>query len=337
MFKRSATLFLFFSCCLIIFISCEKESSHDENLKDYQSTVESTGSKDIEYFFFVGKAGIKTGLYKFNLNDNKYELSWSLPKETVVQLSYSNNLEYAFFITAKKLGTKRGVSFIRSIKLYSLDLRNSSVELIREIGDAVQLYADWLDKNYKIQLTRFDMKIASHINKINQIYSPFGKLMKGDIEIFDFIKDGYPQFEIKSTWLISPSGNFGITQSSDSVFLSISGVEGKVFIDSTGSKINKVKWSPDERYVFFTTNSISENKLKKIPSSIYIYDVVNQTVLKKWDDKGKMNFIIANELLIFDTSFNNQSAIVVYNYIMNEDVSRIQIRGGCGLIYLPNN
>jgi len=110
MFNRSVTLFLFFSCCLIIFISCEKESFHNESLKDYQSTVESTGSKDIEYFFFVGKTGIKTGLYKFNLNDNKYELSWSLPKETVVQLSYSNNLEYAFFITAKKLGTKRGVS-----------------------------------------------------------------------------------------------------------------------------------------------------------------------------------------------------------------------------------
>ncbi len=50
-----------------------------------------------------------------------------------------------------------------------------------------------------------------------------------------------------------------------------------------------------------------------------------------------MNFIIANELLIFYTSFKNQSAIGVYNYKKNEDVSRIQIRGGCGLIYLPNN
>ena len=110
-----------------------------------------------------------------------------------------------------------------------------------------------------------------------------------------------------------------------------------MFIDSTGSKINKVKWNSDERYVFFTTTSISENKLKKIPSTIYVYDIVNQKIVKKWDDEDKMNFIIANELLIFDRSFNNQSAIVVYNYIMNEDVSRIQLRGGCGLIYLPNN
>ncbi|MCH7773214.1 MAG: hypothetical protein IH784_02265, partial [Bacteroidetes bacterium] len=131
---------------MIIFISCDKES-YDDNLKDYQSTVETTGSKDIEYFFFVGKAGRKTGLYKYNLNDNKYELSWSVPKETVVQLSYSNNLEYAFFITARRIGTKRGVSFIRRIKLYRLDLENSSVELIREIGDAVQMLVNWFDNN----------------------------------------------------------------------------------------------------------------------------------------------------------------------------------------------
>lgn len=335
MFKRSATMFFFFFFPLIIFISCEKESSGDEDLRDYRSTVETTGLKNIEYFFFVGKTGRETGLYKYNLNDNKYKLFWTVPKEIVVQLSYSDNLKYAFFITARKLGTKRGVSFIRDIKLYRLDLQNSSVELIREIGDAVQLFADWLDDNYKIQFTRFDMKIASHIKKINQIYSPFGKLIKEDIEIFDFIKDGYPQFEIRRGSLISPSGNFGITQTADSIFLSISGVEGKVFIDSTGSKINQVKWNSDESFVFFTTNLISENKLKKMPSTIYVYDVVNQKIVRKWEGEYKMNFIIVNELLIFDTSFNNRSAIGVYDYKNNKDVNIIKIRGSSGLFYIP--
>ena len=316
----------------MILISCEKESFDNENLKDYRSTVETAPSKKIEYFFFVGKAGWETGLYKYNLNDNEYKLFWSAAKENVVQLSYSDNLEYAFFITARRIGTRRGVSFIRRIKLYSLDLGNSSVELIREIGDAVQLLANWLDNNFKIQLTQFDMKIASHINKINQIYSPFGKLIKEETEIYNFIKDSYPQFDIKHTSLISPSGNFGITQSADSVFLSIAGVEGKVFIDSTGSKINKVKWNSDESYVFFTADPISENKFKKIPSTIYVYDIVNQKTVKKWDSQDKINFIIANKLLIFDTRVNYQSSIVVYDFSKDEDVNRIKIRGGCGII-----
>jgi len=316
----------------MIFISCEKETSYDEILKNYQPTIETTSSKKIENFFFVGQAGWETGLYKYNLKSNKYEPFWSAPNENVIQLSYSDNLEYAFFITVRKLGTRQGVPFIRKINLYSIDIRHSSVEPTSKIGDAVQLSAYWLDNNYKIQFTKFDMKIASHINKINQIYSPFGKLIKEDIEIFDFIKDGYPQFEIKLTSLISPSGNFGITQSADSVFLSIADAVDKVFIDSTAGKINKVKWSPDEVYVFFRANSVNENKYKKIPSTIYVYDIVNREILKKLDSEDTMNFIIANDLLIFDTSFNNRSAIGVFNYKKNEDVVRIQIKGGCGII-----
>jgi hypothetical protein len=316
----------------MIFISCEKEPSYDENLRDYQLLEETTVSQNIDYFFFVGRTGSGTGLYKYNLIDNKYELVWFVPNETVFQLSYSENLEYAFFLTATKLGTKQGVSFIRNIKLYSIDLKNSSVEPINKIGNAVQLSSYWLDNNYKIQFTQFDMKITSYISKINQIYSPFGKLIKEDIEIFDFIKDGYPQFDAKRILLKSPSGNFGITQSTDSVFLSIADAVGEVFIDSTAGKIIKVKWSSDESYVFFTTSSVNEIKTKKISSTIYVYDIVSQKIIKRIVGEDKLNFIITNDLLIFDTNINNKSAIGVFNYKMNEDVVRIQIKGGCGLI-----
>ena len=316
----------------MIVISCEKKTSYKERLKDYQSTVETTSSKKIENLFFVGRAGSEAGLYKYKLDKNNYEPFWSYPNENVIQLSYSDNLEYAYFLTARIIGTRQGVPFIRKINLYSIDLEHSSVELISKIGDAVQLSAYWLDNNYKIQFTQFDMKIASHINKINQIYSPFGKLIKEDIEIFDFIKDGYPQFEKKLTSLISPSGNFGITQSTDSVFLSIADAIDKVFIDSTAGMINKVKWSSDEIYVFFRTISFNENKYKIIPSTIYVYDIVNQKIVKKLDSDNTMNFIITNDLLIYDTSFNNRSAIGVFNYKKDEDVLRIEIRGGCGII-----
>jgi hypothetical protein len=336
MLKRFAILFFFFPFSLIIFISCEKESNDVENLKDYRSTVETAGSKNIEYFFFVGKAGRETGLYKYNLNENKYELFWSAPKENVVQLSYSDNLEYAFFITARRLGVRRGVSFISRIKLYRLDLGNSSVELIKEIGDAVQLSAYWLDKNYKIQFTQFDMKIASHINKINQIYSPFGKLVKEEIEIFDFIKDGYPQFESRRVSLISPSGNFGIAQTADSIFLSSSGNEQKVLIDSTDRKIRKVKWSDDENYLFFTIIKTESDEKSKLFSELYIYNVIHQKLTNKFNSENKMSFIIANELLIFDASLNNQSSIVVYDYKKDLDVNVIKIRGGIGLFYISN-
>ena len=332
MYKPSVISFFFFTCCLMIFISCDKESSYYEKLKDYQTAAKTNSSKEIENFFFVGQVGSETGLYKYNLKNNKYAPFWSASNENVIQLSYSDNLDYAYFLTARNIGTRQGVPFIRKINLYSIDLNHPSIEIISKIGDAVQLSAYWLDNNYKIQFTQFDMKIASQMNKINQIYSPFGKLIKEDIEVFDFIKDGYPQFEKKLTSLLSPSGNFAVTQSSDSVFLSIADAVERVFVDTTFGIINNVQWSSDEVYVFFRAISFNENKYKKISSTIYLYDIVNQKILQKWDSEDTINFIITNELLIFDKSDNNQSVIKIFNFKKNEDVARIQIKGGCGII-----
>lgn len=332
MLNSSAIKFLFCICCLIILISCEKESSYEEEIKNYQETTDPTSSKILDHFFFVGMIGYEVGLYKYNFKNNKYDRFWTATDEDVIQLSYSDNLDYAFFLTARKLGTQRGVSFIRGIKLYSIDLEHSSVEPTNEVGDAVQLSSYWIDNNFKIQLTRFDMKIASHIYKVNQIYSPFGKLLEEDVEIFDFIKDGYPQFEIKLPSLISPSGNFGIMQSADSMFFSISDALDKLFIDSTASKINKIKWSSDERFVFFSTNSEGENLVDAEAHKIYVYDIINQKVVMKLNSESKMNFVIANDLLIFDTKLNSKSAVGVFNYRKNEDVITMRIKGGCGII-----
>src|SRR3990170_451985 len=72
-----------------------------------------------------------------------------------------------------------------------------------ENGDAVQMYADWMGMNFQIQFTRFDMKFTSHINRFNRIYSPFGKLIKEEFEIFNFIEGGYPQLDIQRIFLLS--------------------------------------------------------------------------------------------------------------------------------------
>ena len=332
MLKPFGKFYLILTCFLMISISCEKEDSYNESLKDYQTYVEPTTSNKMENFFFVGRVGYETGLYKLNLKSNKYEPFWSASNENVIQLSYSDELDYVFFITARRLGAKQGVPFIKRIKLYSIDLKHSSVEQIIEIGDAVQLSAYWLDNNYKVQFTQFDMKIASHINKSNQFYSPFGKLIMEEIETFDFIKEGYPQFETKLKSSISPSGNFGIKQSEGSVFLSIADAPDKVFIDSTAGKISNVKWNTDEVYVFFRADSANGNVNNQISSKIYVYDIINKKIVRKWDSEDKINFIIANDLLILDTRINNRSAIDVFNYKKNEDIVKIHLKGGCGII-----
>jgi len=327
--------YLFLACTLLIFVSCEKDSVGNKDAGNYQIETDSSPPKKIDHFFFVGDYGGQSSIYKFDLINNSYKISWYSPKETVFKYLYSKKLKYAFFLTARKIGTSRGLSFIRGIKLYRLDPESSMVEQVSKIGDAIQIFTQWVEMNFNIQLTRFDLKIASHINKINQLYSPFGKLLKEDIEIFDFINDRYPQFDIRNISLTSPSGNFGVAQSADSIFLRIANDEQKIFIDSTGESINKVKWSNNEDYVIFTVFKMEDVNGKKVSSKIFVYYLRDQILKRVEESTKKMNFIIIDNLVIFENGSSYKSFLTIYNFETGEEIYRINIIGGCGLSGIP--
>jgi hypothetical protein len=280
----------------------------------------------------VGSYGGQPSIYKFDFNNLSYKIFWYSPKETVIKYLYSENFKYSFFLTARRIGTNSGLSFIRSIKLYRLDPDSSMVEQVSQVGDAIQIFAQWVEMNFMIQLTRFDLKIASHVNKVNQLYSPFGKKLNEEIEIFDFINDRYPQFDVGKISLISPSKNFGLTQSADSIFVKITNDEQKIFVDSTGESINKVKWSKNEDYVIFTVFKMKDDKSKSGSSKIFIYNLRDQKIETVEESTEEMDFIVTDDLLIFDSSSNYKSSITIYNFETGEEIYRININGGCGII-----
>lgn len=327
--------YLFLFCTLFLFISCEKDSVGDKDAVNIQIESDISSSKISDHFFFVGNYGEQPSIYKFDLKDNSYNISWYSPKELVVKYLYSKKLKYAFFLTARKIGTSRGLSYIRGIKLYRLDPESSKVEQVSQIGDAIQIYVRWVGMNFNIQLTKFDLKIASHINKINQLYSPYGKLLKENIDYFDFINDRYPQFNIRNISLTSPSGNFGVVQSADSIFLTIAGDEQKIFIDSTSELIKKIRWSNNEDYVIFTVFKIENGKGKKGSSKIFVYYLRDQILKRVEGSMEKMNFIITDNLVIFENGSGHKSFLTIYNFETDEEIYRIYIKGGCGLSEIP--
>jgi hypothetical protein len=337
MFKRFQLTGILFFTGLISLISCGERTNDNYKPENYHYALESAISKTVDHLFFVGKYGGQAGVYKFQFSNNEYKIFWYTPEETVVNLLYSDDLKNVFFLTVKKIGVSKGVSFVRGIKLYRLDTELSEVKLISELGDAVQILTQWVGMNYNIQLTRFDLKIASYIEKINQIYSPFGKLLNEYVEIFDFINDGYPQFDIQNISTLSPSGNFSITKVKDSIFLKIGSGGQNVYIDSTAETLRNIKWSYDENYVFFTSGAETSGNVSNPVYSIYIYNVADKKLVKKWDSKIRKNFILANDLLLFNDSFLNQPMIVLYNFLKEEEVGEIKIRGGCGLTGIPIN
>ncbi|MCZ6703438.1 MAG: hypothetical protein O6940_10410 [Ignavibacteria bacterium] len=337
MFKRFQLPGILFFTGLMNLISCGERTNDNYKPENYHYALDSSVSTTVDHLFFVGMYGGQSGVYKFEFSNNEYKIFWYSPKEAVVNLLYSDDLKNAFFLTVKKIGISKGVSFIRGIKLYRLDTELSEVELISELGDAVQILAQWVETNYNFQLTRFDLKIASYIKKIDQIFSPFGKLLNENVETFDFINDGYPQFDIQQVSLISPSGNFGITQVNDSIFLNIGSSGQNVYIDSTAETLRNIKWSYDENYVFFASGAENSGNISNTVHSIYVYNVADKKLVMKWSSKSRKNFILANDLLLFNDSFLNHPIIVLYNFLKEEEVGEIKIRGGCGLTGIPIN
>jgi hypothetical protein len=189
--------------------------------------------------------------------------------------------------------------------------------------------------NFEIQLTRFDLKYASHVNKVNQLYSPYGKKLNEEVEVFDFIADRYPQFDVSKTSLSSPSGNLGLTQLGNSIFIEITNDEQKIFIDSTDETVNKVGWSKSEDYVIFTVVKKKDDRNIIAGSKIFVYNLRNQILEVAEESKEKIDFIIIDDLVIFENGSAFNSFLTIYNFEQGEEIHHINIQGGCGLSAMP--
>jgi hypothetical protein len=327
--------YLFVVSIVLMLVSCKNDSVEDNISENIQIDTESNSPQKIDHLYFVGSYGGQSSIYKFDFNTLSHKIFWYSPKETVINYLYSKNFRYSYFLTARRIGINRGLPFIRNIKLYRLDPESSTIEQVSIIGDAIQLFTQWVQMNFEIQLTRFDLKYASHVNKVNQLYSPYGKKLNEEVEVFDFIADRYPQFDVSKTSLSSPSGNLGLTQLGNSIFIEITNDEQKIFIDSTDETVNKVGWSKSEDYVIFTVVKKKDDRNIIAGSKIFVYNLRNQILEVAEESKEKIDFIIIDDLVIFENGSAFNSFLTIYNFEQGEEIHHINIQGGCGLSAMP--
>ena len=331
--KRFTMFLVLFICTVVFLISCTEDAA--DSKKEIIRTVKDTSVvKELDQLFFVGSSGSYTGIYRYDFSTDNYEMFWSARNEKVVKLLYSDDLRYIFFLTARSFGIKNGISFINDIKLYKLIPGLSMAEYVADIGNAIQIFAYWEDMNFRIQFTSFDLRVATYINRTNQIYSPFGKLVRQTTDVFDFIKNGYPPFDAQTSSPVSPSGKFGFTQNDSSLYFNIIPEQKEFFVDTIGEPINKITWSRDENYAFITT--LVENRSEReANSALIVYNTLSRKPEREWKSIGKINYLITNRYLIFDLFDGNKSSINVYGYKKFEDIKEISLRNGCGLTAVP--
>ena len=310
----------------------EKQNGTDE-LKDTLS------AKNKNTFLFLTEWFDKVGVYEYDLSKKKYLPVWWHPRENVVLLVYKPGRHPAHFLTSDKIGTRGNFPAFSDLKLFIISNDLSETKQIDDIGDGIQFTARWNDdENLELIYTAVDLSIASYVNQYTRVYDHYGKLYDSDIKTYDIQKSGFPELVPPRNSTISPTGNFGVSIRSDSLFLKTAGIDTLEFISVLKHNLNKIKWSGDEEYLFISTLDLNNETVKtKNPetSELFIYSLTADSLIGVFGGAGVKNFFTLGDLLIFDDGFANNSVINIFDIKEKKIIDVIKPRDGCGLVYIP--
>ncbi|MBZ0200920.1 MAG: hypothetical protein K8H86_13700 [Ignavibacteriaceae bacterium] len=293
-------------------------------------------------FYFVARALYTPGIFKYTFETKKNKIVWSSKNERVIELSYSEDLKSAFFITAKHYGRTGAFPYIKKVRLYILNTKTDQVNFVKLIGSGMEVYTRWeTDDTFSIFLNSLDDKVATYINQQKQIYNVFGKLLSDETKIYDLTSDGYPMPSRAEKSNLSPDGTNKFVVEIDSVnkYKVIIGESKNEDIISTTQKLRQFQWTADGNLVFTTADVSPSNKTlytdKPESSKLLIYSPVKKEILKYWEGGGVKNFLIINNTLIFDTGFESKSKINMINLETLKQFNVVKKIGGCGIKYIP--
>ena len=328
------TVFIF----TLLIASCNISDKNDNQSRPDQSDdTLSTDSKNS--FLFLTEWFDKVGVYSYNISEKKFKPAWWHPRENVVMLIYKPGNYPAYFLTSEKTGIKANFPFFNRLKLFIISHDLSETKQIDNLGSGLQFTARWNDDgNLEVICTSVDKTIASYINQYTKIYDHYGKLVDSEVKTFDIEKSGFPQLIPPRNSTISPSGKYGVSVKSDSVFLKIGGTDSLKFVTIMKHNLNKLRWSDDEKYLFISTLDLNNESIKtRSPetSELFIYSLTANSLIGAFSGAGIKNFLALNDLLIFDDGFNNNAVINIHDLKQAKVIDVIKPRAGCGLVTLP--
>jgi len=333
----STKLKILFIFLLILEISACGDSGKQKKAETEVSDTLST--KNNTTFLFLTEWFNKVGVYKYDLRKKKYSPVWWHPRENVVMLVYKPGENPAYFFTSEKIGTKGNFPSFSGLKLFIISHDLSETKQIDNIGDGIQFTANWNeDDNLEVVYTDVDKTKASYVNQFTKVYDHYGKLIDSSIKTFDIQKGGFPELIPPRNSTISPTGKFGVSLKSDSLFLKTASNDTIEFITVLKHDLNKIKWSDDEESLFISTLDLNNGTIKtKNPetSELFIYSLTADSLIGVFGGAGVKNFFTLNDLLIFDDGFANNSVINIFDIKEKKIIDVIKPRDGCGLVYMP--
>jgi hypothetical protein len=343
-------LIIIFLSTGIIFISgCINKNNNVKTGQINSAKVSHTVkiSSGINEFYFVGMSGKNPCIYKFTskkrlpgIEEKNFSKFWSKPNEKVIKLSYSPDKKTLFLLTAEDFGRKAVLPFVNGIKVYCIIADSSKVKYVKQIGSGLQVFTMWgQDNTFRIILNSFDRNSTDYINQQTFIFNDTGKTVDFYSKKFNILNEGYPQIVEKFGLTTSPGSNYSIfAVDSTKTFIYLqNNSNGKVeLITSTDQIINLADWSPDEKYLIFSTINPPQ-KSKTISkgisnnSKVFIYSIEENKIIDILEIGRINNFVVKGNLLIFDNGYRKNSFIEIINYKTLKPFYIIHIKGGCSL------
>lgn len=281
---------------------------------------------------FVARYQGRPSVYNYNILTKKSKLLWSRWGRKVLAVSYSEDRNTAFIATALGYGKQGSFPYVRDVRLYIYSGEKNQVDEVAELGNGLQLYTYWENNDtFKVNFTKPD-SIESEL-LIQQIYpvDKSGKLHNVRERTFVLTKDGFPRPPDVRLKLFSPSGTFQLRlvneENRNYVYLRDLKKKAEVMITEFQGKINNVKWTSDEKFLFIITS----NKAQNNKNQLLIINALEKNLERNFTGPVYKNLLVQGNLLFFDQQYEGISQITIFDFAAGKFFDEIQIPGGCGI------
>ena len=326
--------FLFLVLIILLTGCTEKSSNKELESKSGKSTV--NGFKEL---YFVGIYAGLPSIYRYDYAEDKSRIFWSNKDERVLELLVSEDRKAAYFVTKRRQRLKSSKPAIERGQLYRFDLESKKVELISQLEEGIQIIPFWTDNDrFTLIINSIDKTVASYVNKSTQVYNQFGKLLSDNNETFDLTKDGFPVTNFPPLQYVSPSEKQKVAVIKDTIKIQQFEPKNDFEFYIEDKEIKQIGWNENNKKVIILLLHKNETDViqkDKISSSLIIFDLDKQKIVKTFEGAGYKRFVLIGDFLIFDNSFGRDSFIEILNLKSLNEERKIKITGGCGLKNIP--
>lgn len=329
-------LILFFLPVVIITTACNNDSTPDPANDPALKDVEAASVKEFKELVFVGSYQNKPSIYSYNKEENISKVLWHDKNESVLDLEVSDDLSVAFFITYRRIDRRNTPPEYILVKLFRIDLVTGKADLIKKLGDVIQIYSYWDNIGRFVVISNsIDITIASYVNKNKQVFNSFGKLLLDENEVFDISKDGYPLPDVPDLKLTSPKERFMVFEKADSIFIRNNYNNEEMFVSSDYERIINIQWAENLKQVVFLVLSKSDDS-ENPNTKLFIFDVIEKKAVKTFNEIGKKRFLLYGDFLFYESGLNKSAFVKIFKLSELKEAGVINIKGGCALRSLTN-